>query len=112
MSGFGKRIDFPGGRRRSARQAVVLAASALGFQRSMAVLVPDLSEVGAKLRGRALPEKGERLLIKFGETGLFATVAWCGRDECGIVFDQPIDARGVQRLQVEADWCKVMGFAA
>ena len=112
MSGFGKRIDFPGGRRRSARQAVVLAASALGFQRSMAVLVPDLSEVGAKLRGRALPEQGERLLINFGETGLFATVAWCRRDECGIIFDQPIDARGVKRLQIEADWAKVTWFAA
>lgn len=111
MPSFGKRVDLPGGQRRSVRQAVVLAASAFGFKRSQSVFVPDLSEKGARLQGRGLPPVRERLLVNFGETGLFATVAWSGRDQCGIVFDEPLDARGVERLRVEADWSRVTGFA-
>jgi hypothetical protein len=111
MPSFGKRVDFPGGQRRSVREAVVLAASALGFDRSISVLVPDLSERGARLQGRNLPHARERLLINFGETGLFATVAWSGHDQCGIVFDQPLDKRGVEQLRSEADWGRVMGLA-
>jgi hypothetical protein len=104
-------VDVPGGQRRSVREAVVLAASALGFDRSISVLVPDLSETGARLQGRNLPEVRERLLINFGETGLFATVAWAGQDQCGIVFDRPLDRRGVAQLRTEADWGRVMGLA-
>ena len=111
MPTFGKRVDGPGGRRTTVRKAVVLAASALGFQQSRSVVVPDLSEAGAKLQGRGLPEVGERLLINFGETGLFATVAWSRRDECGIIFDRSICARELLKLQVEADWGNVMGLA-
>ena len=111
MPGFGKRVDVPGGRRRSVRQAVVLAASALGFSRSVSVLVPDLSEVGAKLQGRGLPTAGERLLISFGQTDLFATVAWSSRDECGILFDRQLDVGGLAQVQREADWGSVMGLA-
>ena len=110
MAVFGKRVDVPNGRRQAPREAVVLAASALGIQRSLSVVVPDLSEVGARLQGRGLPDEGERLLINFGETGLFATVAWCRHEECGIVFDRRIGPRGVQQLKVEADWPRVMGF--
>ena len=111
MPGFGKRVDVPGGQRRSVREAVVLAASALGFERSMSVLVPDLSETGARLQGRNLPAPRERLLINFGQTGIFATVAWSGPDQCGIVFDKPLDKRGVAQLRSEADWGRVMGLA-
>ena len=111
MPTFGKRVDVPGGRRSVVRKAVVLAASAFGFKISRSVVVPDLSEVGAKLQGRELPGAGERLLINFGETGLFATVAWSRRDECGILFDRPIDARELKKLEKEADWGTVMGLA-
>ena len=111
MAVFGRRVDIPGGQRRTVRQAVVLAASALGMRRSISVIVPDLSERGAKLQGRNLPAAGERLLINFGETGLLATVAWNARDECGIVFDRQLDTLGVAQLQREADWAKVMGVA-
>jgi hypothetical protein len=111
MLGFGKRVDVPGGRRGSARQGVVLAASALGIHRSNSVLVQDLSERGARLQGRDLPPAGERLLINFGDTALFATVAWSGRDQCGIVFEQQLDGPCIAQLQREADWASVMGLA-
>ena len=111
MPTFGKRVDVPGGQRRTVRKAVVLAASALGFGHSRSVIVPDLSEAGAKLQARDLPDVGDRLLINFGETGLFATVAWRQRNECGILFDQRIDARCVRQLELEADWGTVMGVA-
>ena len=111
MPMFGKRVDVPGGERRCARQAVILAASALGFNRSSSVLVPDVSERGARLQGRDLPVPGERLLINFGQTGLFATVAWSRRDQCGVVFDRQLDDRGLRDIQREADWGAVMGVA-
>jgi hypothetical protein len=111
MPTFGKRIDVPGGQRQSVRKAVVLAASALGLDRSSSVLVPDLSEKGARLQGRNLPAMGERLLINFGQTGLFATVAWSVPHQCGVVFDQQLDARGIERLRCEADWAEVMGLS-
>lgn len=112
MRTFGRRVDVPGGRRSAVREAVVLAASAFGFQQSRSVVVPDLSEAGARLQGRELPDAGERLLINFGETGLFATVAWSRRDECGILFDRRIDPGEVRKLQAEADWGTVMGLTA
>ena len=111
MAVFGRRVDVPGGQRRTHRQAVVLAASALGMRRSISVVVPDLSDKGARLRARNLPPPGERLLINFGRTGLFATVAWSAREECGIVFDRQLDQREVAEVQGEADWAKVMGLA-
>ena len=77
----------------------------------MSVLGPDLSETGARLQGRDLPSPRERLLVNFGQTGVFATVAWTGSDQCGIVFDNPLDSRGVEQLRAEADWASVMGLA-
>lgn len=111
MATFGKRIDVPGGQRRTKRQAVVLAASALGLGRSNSVTVPDISRAGARLQGHDLPVPGERLLMNFGETSLFATVAWSGRDQCGVVFERRLDDRAVEQVQFEADWGRVMGLA-
>ena len=51
---FGKRVGFPGDQRQSSRRAVVLAASALGFERSLSVIVPDLSESGYRFMGGRL----------------------------------------------------------
>ena len=110
MPVFGRRVDVPGGRRRSVRQAVVLAASALGFNRSSSVLVPDISERGARLQARDLPAAGERLLINFGETGLFATVTWRSRDECGILFDRQLDTQGIEQIEREGNWSTIMGI--
>jgi len=111
MAVFGKRVDAPGGERRSARQPVVLAASALGLTCTTSVVVPDLSSTGARLQGRNLPPPGERLLINFGESSLLARVAWSGADECGIVFDGPLTDQDVKDLQCEADWGRAMGLA-
>ena len=111
MPTFGRRVDGPGGRRRSVRQAVVLAASALGLYRSASVLVPDLSDRGARLRGRDLPAPGERLLVNFGETGLFATVTWRSNDQCGVLFDRQLDTAGRHHIERQADWGVVMGVA-
>ena len=110
MAMCGRRIDVPGGQRRIKRQEVVLAASAWGFGRSKSVTVPDISEAGAKLHGHDLPNRGERVLLNFGETSLFATVAWSGRDQCGVVFERRLDDRLVEQVQFEADWGRVVGL--
>ena len=110
MQTFGQRADDPSGRCRSVRQAVVLTASALSFDRSSSVLVPDLCESGARLRGRNLPSAGERLLINFGETGLFGTVTWRDGEECGVCFDRRLAASGLKQVEREAGWSAVKGL--
>lgn len=105
----GQRPGNAGGRCWSVRQAFVLTASTLTFDRSSSVLVPDLCESGARLRGRNLPNAGERLLINFGKTGLFGTVTWRGREECCVRFAQRLDAAGLEQLDREAEWSTLMG---
>jgi hypothetical protein len=109
MPNFGRKIDGPTGRRKTLREKVVLAGSALSLESSRAVVVTDVSDKGAKLLGRELPPRSTNVLISVGEVELFATVAWVGRDECGITFEAPLDAELVERIKAEARWSKVMG---
>jgi hypothetical protein len=88
----------------------MLTASGLSFDRSSFVLVHNLCESGARLRGRNLPSAGERLLINFGETGLFGTVTWRDGEECGVCFDRRLDASGLKQVEQEADWSAVIGL--
>lgn len=83
-------------------QAVLLAASALQFERSHSVIVPEIHERGARIRGRDLPRTGERVLINFGETGLFGTVAWRSPEECEVIFDRCLRSGQSMELRREA----------
>ncbi len=112
MPSFGRRIDGPTGRRRSQREDVVLAASALSPGASRAVVVTDVSPSGAKLRGRQLPQAGTDVLLSVGSVVLFAAVAWVRHDECGISFESPLPAELTDHLKQEGRWAKVMGIAA
>lgn len=86
MSGFGKRIDGPTGRRRTARRAVSLLGSAVTLHGSRSVIVEDLCPKGARLVGRDLPEPGEEMLLRTSELAVLGQVAWARNDERGIIF--------------------------
>lgn len=110
MRTFGKRIDGPTGRRKSLREEVVLAGSALTLEQSRPVVVTDVSAKGAKLIGRNLPvQEGTHVLLTFGNVELFAAVVWSGFDECGIEFDETLTSDQSDELKREGRWAKVMG---
>lgn len=87
MSTFGKRVDGPGGRRRSNRNSVRLLGSATTLQGSRSVLVEDLCPTGAKLTGRGLPQTGKEVLVRAGDLRAFGRVAWAESDQCGVMFE-------------------------
>lgn len=109
---FGKRVDRPAGRRRTKREDVVLAASARSIGSSRTVVVADVSADGAKLQGRGLASLDRNVLISFGAVDLFARIAWTAHDECGILFEERLEAQTLARIKREGGWAKVMGIAA
>ena len=112
MRTFGKRVDGVEGRRKSPREAVVLAGSALTLSSSRPVIVTEVSPTGAKLVGRYLPKKGANALIAVGKIELFANVVWSANDECGVAFEKPLAADVTELLKREGRWAKVMGIEA
>lgn len=112
MPNFGRRIDGPTGRRRTQREEVVLAGSALTLGASRAVVVTDVSPSGAKLLGRKLPQVGTDVLLMVGSVELFGEIAWLGHDECGISFESPLGAELTDHLKRDGRWAKVMGISA
>jgi hypothetical protein len=88
-------------------QAVLLARSSLALERTHSVVVPEIHERGARLRGRDLPRRGERVLVNFGETGLFGTVAWRSPEECEVIFDrrlEPGQSTELRQESIRARW--------
>jgi len=89
MSGFGKRIDGPRGRRSSMRSAVCIPGSAVSLEESKSVLVEDLCSTGARVFGRKLPAPGREVLLRTGDLNVLTRVAWANDDHRGLVFDCP-----------------------
>ena len=87
----------------------MLAASALSLESSRSVVVTDVSNKGAKLLGRELPPQNTNVLIAVGDVELFANVAWVTRDECGVIFETPLEADLVHQIKQNGRWSKVMG---
>lgn len=84
MSGFGRRIDGPLGRRNAPRKEVTLLGSATSMDGSRSVCIEDLSPTGAKLCGRGLPRAGEEIMVRIDQLYLFGRVAWDYQDHRGI----------------------------
>lgn len=110
MTVFGKRIDIPGGNRRSQRERVVLAGSAVTLVGSSSIVVKDLCSTGAKLCGRNLPADGGAVLIKVGDLDVLASVAWRKGDECGITFSPSLDHASVEHLKKEGQLGRILGI--
>ena len=76
--------------RRSSRSNVMLKASLERPGGSMPVVLRNLSQDGALVKGETLPEAGERVL--FSRQGLCvpSRVAWVHQGHAGICFDSPL----------------------
>lgn len=110
MPSFGKRVDVPGGKRRTLRERVVLVGSAVTMEGSRSIVVDDVCSTGARLRGRDLPRSGSEMIVKLGDTEFLAQVAWNKDQQCGITFDSPLDHHGVQQLKEAGGLGRVLGF--
>src|SRR6187455_99574 len=90
MGEFGKRKG--GGRRSAARTSLPLIAVITTLRDSRSAVLADVSETGARLRGRDLPPEHEDLFIAVEGLSVFGTVAWADGDERGVSFDAPLHA--------------------
>jgi PilZ domain len=97
-------------RRGSAREAVSLAGSALGFARSRSVIVSDISPTGAQLDARDLPPPGDDLFVVVGPFDTMATVIWRTNEKAGVEFESPASDELLARMKREANWESVTGW--
>ena len=88
MSGFGKRIDGPAGRRRISRRQVGVLGSAVTINGAKSVIVEDICPTGARLVGRNLPDEGNEILLRTSNLAFLGRIAWAKQDERGIIFDE------------------------
>ena len=106
---FGKKKpDF--NLRRSPREGVLLAGSALSVTRSRSIVVKDLSADGAALGGRDLPPPGDDVMMVVGPFDSLGRVVWQSGDHCGITFDEPIRSDQIEQMKESAGWAEVTGW--
>ena len=99
--GFGKRIDRPGGSRRTVREDVMLPTALMTMTDSLNVDLLDLSRCGARLRGKDLPSPGQEVLVLIGKLEAFASVVWRDEGECGVHFDIPLSDTVLDTVESE-----------
>ncbi len=99
MSGFGKRISWPGDRRTSERRPVFVVGSAVTIQGSKSVLVEDLSSSGARLIAMELPPVGRQMLVWVEGFDVLGKVAWTKFGEGGVSFETPLDGLTLAGLE-------------
>jgi hypothetical protein len=104
------RNPFADCRRRSVREAVMLAGSAMSVTRSRSVIISDLSATGARLGGRDLPGPGDDLLMVVGSQDRMGTVMWRHGDKCGVRLDEPLAHEQIILMEREAAWESVTGW--
>jgi hypothetical protein len=111
MTAFGRRLDIPGGRRNSKRSTVRLAASLQALNCSRPVTLLDVSRAGARM---SMPEpmyRGQQVWLKVGEAQIFGTVRWVKDEDCGLVFDEPINSRELAMLRAKGEVVMVRGLS-
>lgn len=102
MDKFGKRVDGIDGRRSAERQTVSMPASMFSLEHSRVITVEDISTSGARLVGEDLPRLGEDVWIKAGPVDAFGTVVRSQDGECGVTFEQPLNAQEEDFIRAEA----------
>ena len=103
MRHFGKATG--GGRRSAQREEAPVLVVYYTLSRSASADLVNVSSTGARIRGEALPAKGEELVMTMEGVRTYGTVMWSIEDECGITFDRPLLPGSLQRLrQCVATW--------
>ena len=111
MRDFGKRLDGPGGRREAPREPVLLNAALLTVQASRPVTLVDVSKTGARIRVRERLAKGQQIWLKIDPSDIFGVVVWVDGEECGILFDEPLDNDDVASLQARGKVIVILGLS-
>lgn len=96
------RVGVSGERRQVARRPMFIAGSAVTIHGSKSVIVENLCSMGAKLRGRELPNAGKQILVWMEGLDVLGSVAWSKFDESGIVFDHPLESNAIAALEEQA----------
>ncbi len=111
MAQFGKRLDVPGGQRKSDRSPVRLSASLQALNCSRPVTLLDVSRTGAKM---GMPEpmyRGQEVWLKVSDAQIFGIVRWVRGRNCGIAFDAPLTDRQLAQFQNSGKTMKVLGVS-
>ena len=99
MSGFGKRLDGPGGRRRAERKPVLMSAAMHTVGASRTVSVRDVSKTGARITSSLPLRPGQEVWLKLPPSDVFARVRWTEGSVSGLHFEQPLGEADAKRLQ-------------
>jgi hypothetical protein len=100
MPSFGKAKG--GGHRAATRTAVPLPVLVRTIASCRPAALVDISEGGARLKGRDLPPVGEVLDLTVETLRVFGIVVWSSANECGIAFDAPISSFELSGLRRRA----------
>jgi hypothetical protein len=98
---FGKRGG--GGRRGAPREAAPLLAVYKTVTQSHEVVLVDVSNTGARLRGPQIPEVKDELFVSIGTIKAFGKVAWVDQPEFGVAFDPPLPAEILEALREQVN---------
>lgn len=103
---FGRKNSDRG--RRIAQRKEVASSALLGTLHGWQnIVIIDVSQKGARVRGSEVPPKGEDAVLKLGSITAFGEVAWSKSDQCGINFDAPITPAQVHALQADRELAKL-----
>lgn len=111
MTGFGKRLDGPGGRRRSERKPILLNAAMIGMRNSCTVTLLDVSSTGAQMKMPEPMRCGQEIWLKVPPADIFGRVVWIEGEHCGIHFDEPIAAAELASLQAQGKVVMLHGMS-
>jgi hypothetical protein len=110
MTGFGKRMDVPGGRRAAPRKPVLLRAAMHTLRHSRSVTLFDVSKTGAQMNMPVPLACGLELMLRIGTSDIFGTVVRVEDETCGIAFEEPLDDALVEQLQAKGKVMMVSGL--
>lgn len=87
------------GNRAMARLATDLDAGLVLPERSSRCVVENVSRTGCRLQLSEPPRAGTTVLIRVERIETLGTVAWVKGDRCGILFEEHIEVRALERLR-------------
>lgn len=76
--------------RRSTRSNVMLTAMLQSQSAALEVVLRNLSQDGALVRGEDLPAEGTRVLFHRQGLCVQARIAWVHKDHAGVAFEEPL----------------------
>ncbi len=76
--------------RRSSRSNVMLTATLQFPGASLEVVLRNLSQDGALIRGEDLPAEGTRVLFHRHGLSVQARIAWLHKEHAGVAFEEPL----------------------